>query len=185
MPTTICAPNSRAARVGTGATRPPSARCRVPICIGSNRPGKAQLARIASARLPCLNTTGSPVPRSVATMAVGMIKILKLPGVEEALHQRTEAVVAGESKARNPPARKIAKANLAALFNNAGQGSAAGVSRAQNASNAASGYAGDGYLVFLENRSTPKWAYPRAKPPPSARPMPGRKLGSSASRSRE
>jgi len=34
-------------------------------------PGKAQLARMASARLPCLKTTGSPVPRSVATMAVG------------------------------------------------------------------------------------------------------------------
>src|SRR6266850_773245 len=76
MPTetarTVAAPRSRAARVGTGATRPPSARHRVPISTGSNKPGKAQLARMASTRLPCVNTTGSPEFRSVATTARGM-----------------------------------------------------------------------------------------------------------------
>src|SRR5258708_1564350 len=73
-PSTYSAPKSRAARVGTGATSPPSTRQRVPISTGSNKPGNAQLARIASIRLPCVITTGSPLFKSVATTAMGMCK---------------------------------------------------------------------------------------------------------------
>ena len=44
----------------------------VPILTGSNKPGKAQLARMASQRFPWVKTTGSPFAKSVATTAMGI-----------------------------------------------------------------------------------------------------------------
>src|ERR1700681_2910818 len=54
-----------AAAVGTGATMQPSASVRPSYSTGSNRPGNAQLARIATSSGPRLKTYGSRVSTSV------------------------------------------------------------------------------------------------------------------------
>src|SRR6202171_2200461 len=65
--------NSRAAAtVGTGATMQPSASVRPSNSTGSNSPGKAQLARMATSRGPLVKTYGAHVSMSVVTIAVGM-----------------------------------------------------------------------------------------------------------------
>jgi len=60
-PITVAAPRvaSRGGALEQGATSPPSARHRVPISTGSKQArGKAQLARMASTRLPCCEHHG-------------------------------------------------------------------------------------------------------------------------------
>ncbi len=71
---TISAPISRTARVGIGETTPPSINARPFSSItGTNTPGIAQLARMASARSPSsFKTISSPVSRSQTTLANGI-----------------------------------------------------------------------------------------------------------------
>ena len=64
--------SSFTSRMGRLSTRPPSTSLRSPISTGATSPGTAMLARMASARLPSRNTTRSPLPMSVATMASGI-----------------------------------------------------------------------------------------------------------------
>ena len=128
---TMLAPSSRAARVGTCATRPPSARQRVPIWTGSNKPGKAQLARIASHRFPWVKTTGSPLARSVATTAMGICRSSKLARFEYPFDQVAEAVIAGQAQPGNAPSGDVAKTKRSASGYDARERRAAGVGRAE------------------------------------------------------
>jgi len=79
----------------------------VPISTGSNNPGKAQLARMASTRLPCVNTTGSPEVRSVATTAKGDAEVFKVARFEDALDQARKPVIACQAEARDTPAGNV------------------------------------------------------------------------------
>ena len=78
-------------------------------------------------------------------------QIFKLARLENALDQAGEAMIAGQTQTGDAPARDIPEAESAAGFNDAGQRSAAGVSRAEDAANAGSRDVRDGNLVLLED----------------------------------
>jgi hypothetical protein len=78
-------------------------------------------------------------------------QIFEMLGVENAIDQIAEAMVAGEAEARNAPAADVAKFQCAAGGDDARQGCAAGVSRAENAADACPRDAGNGDAVLLEN----------------------------------
>src|SRR6267154_4545810 len=61
-----------AVMVGTGAMMQPSARVRPSYSTGSNNPGNAQLARIATSSGPRVKTYGAQVSTSLVTMAIGI-----------------------------------------------------------------------------------------------------------------
>src|SRR6267142_4012587 len=174
---TYAAPKSRAARVGTGATSPPSARQRVPISTGSNNPGNAQLARIASTRLPWVITTGSPLFRSVATTAMGICnssnwrasktRSIRSPSRWLLAKPSRETRHLAMSRKRNVRHVAIMRASGAPLAYAAPRMLPTLVPAIQDI----------GMWFCSSTRRTPRCANPRAKPPPKARPIPGRAAG--------
>src|SRR5208337_1788518 len=83
-------------------------------------------------------------------------EILKLIGIEEAVHEGAEAFVAGQAKAGNTPACEITEANLAAFGNDARERGAAGIGGGEDAAHAAAGNAGDGNVVLFQNAKHPQ-----------------------------
>lgn len=67
------------------------------------------------------------------------------------MNQCAEPVVAGQTEARDAPAPKVPEANLATLFDDALEWQTAGIRCAEDAPDAAAGYAGDRNLFFLED----------------------------------
>src|SRR6202171_859544 len=174
---TNVAPRSRAAFVGTGATSAPSARERVPISTGSNSPGKAQLARIASIRLPSVSDTGSPVLRSVAPTASGICsssncrdsKTFSIKSPRRWLLAKPNRETRHPAMSRKRSVRHVAmmRASGAPLAYAAPRMLPTLVPAIQEI----------GMLCCSSTCSTPRCANPRAKPPPNARPIPGRAAG--------
>ena len=78
-------------------------------------------------------------------------QILEILSVENAVDQIAEAMIAGEAEARNAPATDVAEFESAAGGNDAREGSAAGVGRAEDAANARSRDAGNRDAALLEN----------------------------------
>ena len=76
--------------------------------------------------------------------------------VEEALNQCAKALVAGQPKPRNSPASKIAKANFAALRNDAVEPRPTGISRCDDAADTRSREAGEGDVVLFKDAQNPK-----------------------------
>ena len=78
-------------------------------------------------------------------------KVFELTRIKEAMNQRAETVVTGETEARHAPAAEVAKTDFAAFFDDTSEGKLAGVCGPQNAADAAAGDASDGDVLFLEN----------------------------------
>src|SRR6266566_151067 len=176
-PITVCAPMLRAASVGTGATRPPSARHRVPISTGSNKPGNAQLARMASARFPCVNTTGSPEDKSVATTATGMRRSSnwREPKTRSTSSPRRWLLARPKRDTRQRAISRKRNLRQASMIRSSGAPLAYAAPRMLPTLLPAMCET----LIWCCRRTfrTPRCANPRAKPPPRASPIPARRDG--------
>src|SRR5215472_1436094 len=80
----------------------------------------------------------------------GNLEIFKLTGAEHALHQRGEALVARQAQPGHAPAGDVAEAKRPASLDDALERGSAGISRAEDAADAAAGDLGNLYVVLLE-----------------------------------
>lgn len=90
-------------------------------------------------------------------------QIFEILSVENAVDQIAKAVIAGEAEARNAPAADVAKFESAASSDDARQGSAAGVGRAENAADARARDARNRYAILLENLKNAEMREPARK----------------------
>jgi len=168
----VAAPRSRAARVGTGATSPPSARHRVPISTGSNKPGKAQLARMASTRLPCVNTrvrqSSGPWPPRQEECGD-----LQTGAIRKRVRLNSKTLVACQAEPGDAPSSDVPKAERTAGLNDARKRRAAGIGSAENAATLVP-RCERWDVVLFEDLQNAEMREAGAKPPPRARLAPAR-----------
>src|SRR5437868_5090525 len=79
------------------------------------------------------------------------LHIFKLLGFENAVYEVGEAVIAGKAEAGNAPTREIAKTDGAAGGKNAGERSATGVSRSEDATYTRACDMGNGDVILFQN----------------------------------
>ena len=80
----------------------------------------------------------------------GNLQVFELPRIEKAVQELFEAVVVRKAESRNPPARYVPEANLAALSDNTPQGGATRISGAENAPDAAASNTRNRNLLLFE-----------------------------------
>jgi hypothetical protein len=81
----------------------------------------------------------------------GNFEILELSRFEHLLDQIAQAVIAGEPQPRNAPPGDVAETKRAASSNDAREGRAAGIGRAENAAHARAGDIRNWNAILLEN----------------------------------
>ena len=90
-------------------------------------------------------------------------QVFEILSVENAVNQIAEAMIAGETEARNAPAADVAKFESAAGGDDASQRSAAGVGCAENAADARARDARNRYAILLENLKNAEMREPARK----------------------
>jgi hypothetical protein len=79
------------------------------------------------------------------------MQILEMPRLKNAFDQLSEAPIAGQTEARDSPARDVSHAQLAAGFRQPLEGRTAGVSRTQNAAHAGTRDMGNWYVIRFQD----------------------------------